>query len=229
VVVHPVRYHLKLIKGLWGGFGMMRCFIGLVFVTLLCGGAVPAVAESDPRPTLGPGAKPLDDAGIRATLGNGVTFAFTGLDTPIVGTSTWDPGTGTAFGTFAWDGKIRGTWSHKWFVRDDRSCLQFSATRTVCERIYRHGDGFLEVNEDGAIHTVSTPTAPPPLAEELTADEVERMLTRILVWLETPDVEVGHVDPRDGHRLIAQIVHKDGSPAWKLEIDRRTGVMRGIP
>jgi hypothetical protein len=55
------------------------------------------------------------------------------------------------------------------------------------------------------------------------------MLTRILVWLETPDVEVGRVEPHDGNRLVAHIVHKDGSPAWKLEIDRRTGAMRGIP
>lgn len=174
-------------------------------------------------------AKPLDDAEIRTTLGSGVTFAFTGLATPITGTSTWDPGTGFAYGTFVWNGKIRGTWNHRWFVRDGRSCLVFSPTRTVCELIYRHGAGFMEVNKDGAVHTVSVPVQAPPLAEQLTAADVEHMLTGMLVWLETPDVRVGGVERGDGDRLIAAIVNKDGSPAWKLEIDRRTGVMRGIP
>ena len=203
--------------------------IGLLSVALIGMGPTAAVADSKPPATVSEDAEALNDPEILATLGNGVTYEFTGLKTPITGTSNWDPETGVAYGTFVWDGKIRGTWNHKWFVREAKSCLVFSPQRTVCERIYRHGSGFMEMDEDGAVHTVSMPMQAPTLANDLTVAEVEHMLSQMLEWLETPGVEIGDVVLADGNRLIATAVNKDGSPAWKLEVNRRTGVMRGIP
>lgn len=205
----------------------MRREVIVLVVLLLTGSAALASPETDP--VIPAGAEPLDDAGIRSLLGSGITFRYVGGEAPITGTSTWDLRTGTAYGTFSWDDKIRGTWNKTWFIRDNRSCLVSSGERVVCQIIYRKGDGFIEVNEDGSIHTVSMPATPALLAKPLSTDEVQAMVTRMLVWLETPDVEVGAVEHRDEYQIAVELIERDGSPAGQLAIDARTGLLRPGP
>ena len=202
----------------------------LLLCTLLITWSVPHAAAE--IPSVPKDAVPLNSAEIRALLGSGSTFRFEGGASPdggaaVTGTSTWDLGTGTAYGTFVWDNKIRGSWNHKWFVQDDRSCLVLYGTHTVCERIYSHGDGFLEVDEDGTVHTVSLPATSAPLATPLSSDEVGGMVAQMLTWLES-GLRVGKVEPAQDGKIEVEVVHQDGTLAWRLRIDRQTGTLRPI-
>lgn len=178
-------------------------------------------------PTSAPaGAEPLTGDQIRALLGGGRYFTFVGVGAPITGTTFWDLATGTASGSFAIAGRIKGHWGMPWSIDGDGNCLTYSATKTVCSHIYAHGDGgFMEVYPDGTVHTVYTPTVVQPLPVPLGPDEVKQLLAQFLDWNQQPEITVQDVRVL-GDNLVADFVHADDSPAWSLQLDRATGWSR---
>lgn len=178
-------------------------------------------------PTTPPeGTKPLSGQQIRSLLGGGTNFSFVAVGAPITGTGYWNLETGTAYGVFVLGKKIKGNWGFEWFVAGNKNCLKYSVLKTVCTHIYPHGDGgFMEVNLDGTVHTIYTPVVEPSLPVDVTADEVERLLSRFLIWNQQQDVSVGSVQA-EGKNLIAQFIYRNGTPAWTLKIDRKTGKAR---
>lgn len=110
-------------------------------------------------PEIPAGVLPLDDAGIIALL-DGHSFRFTAYDEPLTGTTTWDRAAGTVTGDYVRNGTERGGFQASWFVTGSRSCTQQGDRAPVCQSIYRHGEGFMEVNEAGAVHAVSVPVSP---------------------------------------------------------------------
>lgn len=190
----------------------------------------PTVSASSDLPTKAPeGASPLTGDQIRALLGGGTNFNFVGVGTPISGTGYWNMETGTAYGAFQIDNKIKGNWGFPWFINGNKNCLRYSAAKTVCTHIYRHGNGgFMEVNLDGTVHTVYTPVRPQLLPVPLVSENVRDLLAHFLVWNQEPEISVAGVSSH-GDNLIAEFVNADGSIAWTLLIDRTTGHSRTHP
>lgn len=131
----------------------MRTFLFCVAASaaLLANGVAWAEAPAIPA-----GAQPLGDAEILALL-DGKSFAFTGYDQPIEGTTTWDSKDGSVTGTYVWEKTEKGEFNVKWFVKDGKNCTQELEKDPVCQTIYKLDNGFMEVNAEGAVHAVSVP------------------------------------------------------------------------
>jgi len=187
--------------------------------------AGPALAQSAIPETLPKEAKRLDGDAIRSLMGTGATFRYVGAGGRVTGTSVWSLSTETAYGTFTWDGKIKGTWNLKWSVDNDLSCLESAPGQVVCEQIYGYRNGFFEVDEDGTIHTLTTLLRAAPLAEPLTADEAAGMYVPLMKWGQSRDLRVVAAHEADGV-IHLEIADNDGN-ASGLRIDAKTGEVLG--
>jgi hypothetical protein len=107
-------------------------------------------------PKIPVGEQPLNDAEIRSLL-DGKTFSFIAYDELLTGTSSWDAQAGTVSGDYAAKQTQRGIYEQGWFVDDGKNCTQSPGKQAVCQVIYRYGNGFMDVNEDGSVHSVSAP------------------------------------------------------------------------
>jgi hypothetical protein len=200
-----------------------RAFAWCFAICVLVAG--PALGQSAIPESLPKEAKRLDDDAIRSLMGTGATFHSVGAGGRVTGTSVWNLSTATAYGTFTWDGKIKGTWNLKWSVDNDLSCLESIPGQTVCEQIYGYRDGFFEVDKDGTIHTLTTPLRAAPLAEPLTADEAADMYVPLMKWGQSLDLRVVAALEADGV-IHLEIADDDGN-ASGLRIDAKTGEVLG--
>lgn len=103
-----------------------------------------------------PAAAPLSNEEIKALL-DGKRFAFTGYDQPITGTTTWNATAGIVSGVYSWQGGPDTPYEAKWTIEGGKNCTESPEQQPVCQTIYRHEDGFMEVNADGQVHAVSKP------------------------------------------------------------------------
>ena len=130
---------------------MIRTFLLLCMVLGLVGGC------ASPGPSVPEDAKLLNGEEIKAVLG-GKTFEFEVYDAKksLIGTSTWDPERGIAYGHYVWDGQSKKTWERPWFVDGDRNCIR-QDDGPECHKIYLDGENFFEVTEGGVVHALSKP------------------------------------------------------------------------
>ncbi len=201
----------------------MRIFF-LLTLALLLGPIAAAKAQTAVPERLPDDAKRLQTAEIKALLGS-TPFQFVGAGGKARGTSTWDLATGTAHGSFVWEGRLRGAWTLAWSVRDDLSCLEPARGEPFCLEIYAYEDGFLEVNPDGSIHTLTTPLELPPLANALTAEEARALYPPFIAWAQRLQRSVESASKRDGLILLEVVGEKGTSQA--LSIDAETGAILG--
>ncbi len=191
-------------------------------VLLTAGSAVQAQTELPDR--LPEEARRLDSEEIKALLGSG-PFQFVGAEGKARGTSIWDLGTGTAHGSFVWEGRLKGSWTLAWFVEEDLSCLKPSQGPAVCREIHAHGKGFFEVNLDGGIHTLTTPLPLPPLERPMTADEAAALYPPFIAWAQGLHGTVQGAEESDG--VITLEVATGEGPAQSLRIDAANGAVLG--
>ncbi|MEM7462984.1 MAG: hypothetical protein AAF362_09905 [Pseudomonadota bacterium] len=169
-------------------------------------------------------AEPLSGPEIRKLLGSGTRFDFVGVSASITGTGYWDLSTGTAYGSYELDQRIKGNWTIRWFIEGNLNCLGYSLAKKVCTHIYAHGDGgFLEVNLDGSVHTVYTPVRAQTLPVPISIKEAGELLTRFLTWNQQTAVRVGEITSQ-GDQLRAEIITDDGTVTEVFTIDAETGM-----
>ena len=122
---------------------------GLVLV--ICSGEA-ARADTPPIPTT----PPLTAAEI-VELMDGRTFQFHNYDRPLTGTTHWDMKAHSVTGKYDYAGIFTGDFRASWTLYDDQSCTTDKYQGTVCLKIYRYGNGFMEVTPTGKVHAVSVP------------------------------------------------------------------------
>jgi hypothetical protein len=132
---------------------ILRIIAGTI-VALAC--VFTQVAQSEP--TIPEGANPLNGAEIKVLL-DGKTFKFLVYDSEksLTGTSTWELSKGRVHGEYSWDDQSPKPWSRDWYVENNLNCTKPNKGEAECNRIYRDGEKFIEVKQDGVIHAVSTP------------------------------------------------------------------------
>jgi len=65
-----------------------------------------------------------------------------------------------------------------------------------------------------------------PLAQDLSAADVQHMMEHRLAWQGNPNLKVGTVQEKDDDTIVAEIVTQDGSLVQRLKVDRHTGWMQ---
>jgi hypothetical protein len=129
----------------------------LAFIVLIPLSAMTSLAYAG-DPKIPAGAQPLNDAEIRSLL-DGKKFSFIAYDELLTGTTSWDAQSGTVSGDYVVKQAQGGIYTQGWFVGEGKNCTQSPGKKAVCHMIYRYGDGFMEVNENGSAHSVSVPAA----------------------------------------------------------------------
>ena len=132
--------------------GIMR-LAGLAFGSCLA--VLPLAAALADAPGV-PNGKPLSEAEIKELL-DGRSFEFVAYDEPLKGTNEWDFDKGVVSGSYVWDGTHEGTYEIEMFIENDQLCTVQEGKGTVCQIVYRHEDGFMEVTPKGVVHSVSKP------------------------------------------------------------------------
>ncbi len=153
---------------------------------------------------------------------SGSWLAFKGAGGRAIGSSLWNADAGHAHGRFEWDGVLSGRWSLPWKVRDDKSCLKVRPETWICERIFAYEDGFLEVDKDGRVHTVTKPgvllfpnyvfsvlTGRQPKIS-MTAREVGESYIALMAWAQKAELELLSAEESDG-LIRLDLRHPDGA------------------
>ncbi|MEM1363464.1 MAG: hypothetical protein AAGF94_17420 [Pseudomonadota bacterium] len=179
-------------------------------------------AQSTLPRELPPDAVRLTTVEIKALLGTGALFDFVGAGGRAVGTSTWNINTKTASGLYVWDNKIQGTWNLNWKVEDDKSCLENGPNTWECELIYAYNDGFLEVDDTGAIHTLTTPRKAAALGAPLTASEAAASLPPFFKWAQKLTLDVLSSTAQDGV-ITVKLEEATTGRVMEFRIDAATG------
>ena len=78
----------------------------------------------------------------------------------------------------------------------------------------------------GPSYGMTGPGMMQPLAQDLSAAEVQHMLEHRLAWERNPNLKVGKVEEKDLDAIVAEVVTQDGSLVQRLEVDRHTGWMK---
>lgn len=129
----------------------------LVFFALMPLTAMTSLAYAG-DPKVPAGAQPLNDADIRSLL-DGKKFSFIAYDEPLTGTTSWDAQSVSVSGDYVVKQAQKGIYTKGWFVGEGKNCTQSPGKKAVCHIVYRYGRGFMEVNENGSVHSVSVPAA----------------------------------------------------------------------
>ena len=154
-------------------------------------------------------------------MGTGALFNFVGDSGKVVGTSSWNLNTGTAYGSFVWGGKLTGTWNMNWSVRDDQSCLEPQPGKWECQLIYGYENGFFEVDSDGTIHTHTVPAKATQLDQPLTPDEAASLFVTMINWGQKIETSLVSATENDG--IVSVVVADPEGRKSTFRIDAATG------
>lgn len=126
---------------------------GLFLMTIATAGAADAALADTPAiPTTAP-----LSAGEIVQLLDGRSFQFHNYDRPLTGTTHWDIKAHRVTGDYDYAGIFTGNFQAGWMLNGDQSCTTDKYQGTVCLKIYRYGNGFMEVTDKGKVHAVSVP------------------------------------------------------------------------